>query len=171
MVTQNYGHIKGMQINLDREKAATLLAERKFKDGFDIALVQEPYIRFSQTEQLFRHKADGECKVEVWTKTHLRATTVIELTTANYVTVRLTGHDNELITSIYEEPGGQACPRLGEMSIKLNNMHNRHLIGADFNAHNVAWGRDETDARGVKLLTWCNARGYLVCNREDQGPF
>lgn len=38
--------LRFLQFNCDRGRQATDLAERKFLDEFDIALIQKPYVRF-----------------------------------------------------------------------------------------------------------------------------
>lgn len=146
-----------------------MLAEKRFMEGYDIACVQEPYVNFHQTEDFYRHKTTGRSKAEVWIKTNVEAMMIQNHTSANYVTVRLAGKENRYITSIYEEPGGNECPRLTELSRKLINTRGKHLIAGDLNAHNAAWGRDEMDARGVKVLAWCNANGYEIGNHIEQG--
>lgn len=90
MGSQEPKGLRLLQVNLDRGRAATLLAEKLFSEHYDVACIQEPYVKFSQTERFYRHKVDGSCKAEIWTKTD-KATTVTELTTANYVTIRLRG--------------------------------------------------------------------------------
>lgn len=159
-----------LQINLDRGKAATTLTERKFFQEFDIACIQEPYVNFIQTENYNRHKVEGLCKAEIWTKRNLRVTTLRELTTANYVTIKLEQGEDVHITSIYEEPGGGNCPRLNDLARRLGVRHSRHILAGDLNAHNAAWGEDETTVRGTEVLAWANMEGYEINNDRDMGP-
>lgn len=89
--------------------------------------------------------------MEIWTKSTIKALTVLELATKNYVTVRI---DDEIyITAIYDEPGGNTNKRLIELDSKLgNNRERKHVLGGDLNALSGAWGLDDTDKKGEELL-------------------
>lgn len=166
--------IKVFQFNADRGRQVTDLAEREFLKNYDLALIQEPYLKFIARPGYQRIRTQGNnaaIKAEIWAKDELDVTVMLQNTKENYVTVKLNGRDPFYITSLYDEPGGNTNKRLEELMSGWNsNFRKKHLIGGDFNAHCSAWGRDEDDRRGEKLLDWAISNNYVINNEADQGP-
>lgn len=161
-----------LQINVDRGRAASLLAEKTFLDFFDIALVQEPYRKHvgKGNYTIFRKEGREQIKAEIWVKSDIKAKRIDNLTTTNIVTVKIEGRKELFVTTWYDEPGGTVNRRLREIDTMISEGLKRHVMGGDANAHNGAWGFDEDDARGEELLEWAVMKGYLIVNDKYQGP-
>lgn len=166
--------LKIIQINLDRGKEATTLLIKKMKDeDIDIALIQEPYHRQIQEENYITHGRKKGAKTLIVTKTSIQSIiTRQDLTDNNYTTIAIEGvkDDTLLITSIYDEPGGNENKRLEEFTNKLKNTNSKHLLAGDINAHNSVWGGTHVDQRGGKLLDWTMKNMYEIHNDGRQPP-
>lgn len=79
--------LRVLQFNADRGRQATDMAERCFISAHDIALIQEPYVRFQPSNNYQRLKLHGA--EEIWVKNHVDATVLLQHTSANYVTVKV----------------------------------------------------------------------------------
>lgn len=85
-------HLRVLQFNADRGKQATDLGECFFLDGCDVALIQEPYVKFQAKNTFQRLKLYGTnytVKAEIWARNNLDVTVMLQDTTENYVILKL----------------------------------------------------------------------------------
>lgn len=172
METTEINGLRILQINVDKGKSATLLAEKKFLEDYDIALIQEPYQRRASrgSYTVFKKEGDNVVKVEIWVKGRIKATLIENLTTENFVTVQIASEENFHITTWYDEPGGRRNNRLIQFENLGGSNLEPHIMAGDPNAHNGAWGTDEDDARSEDLLEWAVGNRYLIKNDRKWGP-
>ncbi|KAG6438774.1 hypothetical protein O3G_MSEX000213, partial [Manduca sexta] len=177
------GSICVAQANLQRKQLATVefLLEAKAR-GFDIALIQEPYVggqgrvrdhrgvRIYQGDN--RQGAVVKAAVAVLND-KLTVTQCPSLTTTNIVVVKIqTGIREIVFISFYFEPDKPIGPYLEQLGDIVDKLGPRQiLIGGDTNAKSMWWGSESTDSRGEEMAGMLGENGLQVLNDGEAPTF
>lgn len=180
-----------IQINLQHCKAASAILTDKFqKNHFDIALVQEPWIRENKVKGLvgggevvhqsnFSHIKTRTC---IFIKPTLKKVFLPDLSNGDLTSIKLyivekNGFERQVVICSAYFP----CPPLnfpgssGHLITKVTDYcrsHNLQLIvGCDANAHHLAWGSSNTNTRGVDVMDFITLTNLEVVNVGNEPTF
>lgn len=179
--------LKVVQANLQHSKLATANLARKFRsEAIDVALIQEPWVVKGRVAGLA--ESGGKLLYENTVNTP-RSCLLInkdisvllqqEFCTRDTVTAKLKlgipgGSRDVIICSAYFPHDSAGPPPTEEVEALIDAVERRGenlIIGADVNAHHVAWGSTNCNTRGEHLLEFIAATRLVILNEGNSPTF
>lgn len=179
--------LKVIQANLQHKKTASANLANKFKsEAIDVALIQEPYVVKGRVLGL--GESGGRLMYDVTSETprtcllvnkKINALLLQEFCSRDLVTAKLrmdgiNGCGEIIIGSAYC-PSDSADPppteEVGKLVDKVKREDEHLVLGADVNAHHVAWGSTDCNARGESLLEYITRVDLDILNKGNKPTF
>ncbi|KAH7963851.1 hypothetical protein HPB52_023724 [Rhipicephalus sanguineus] len=168
--------IKFLQFNIDHARLASAnLFETMRECSIEIALISDPYRpgkKLPKPPPGFQYVAaeiDPAAAMLV-AKAPFDICPLLVTPTVVAVYCQARDHDVTLI-SVYAPPHKPMEPMLVLIEDAIRASRTRNIIVAgDFNAKHSAWGQQQTDARGSRLIAFAASHGLVVINDPDSIP-
>lgn len=168
--------IKFLQFNIDHARLASAnLFETMRECSIEIALISDPYRpgkKLPKPPPGFQYVAaeiDPAAAMLV-AKAPFDLCPLLVTPTVVAVYCQARDHDVTLI-SVYSPPHKPMEPMLVLIEDAIRASRTRNIIVAgDFNAKHSAWGQQQTDARGSRLIAFAASHGLVVINDPDSIP-
>ncbi|XP_035215009.1 uncharacterized protein LOC118188627 [Stegodyphus dumicola] len=176
----NQAQIKCTQINLQRAVAATTqVVQHAIQYNLDFLIIQEPYCREGQVASLplawkiFQKKANAEqapraaivCCNPSWSP-------YVVTTERDFVTILVIFEEQQfLLTSVYSPPTeGLTDVTCNFIRVKQKCPTVPHVVGGDFNAHNIIWGYQDTTPKGRDMEDFMACHDLHLHNSQGAQP-
>lgn len=168
-------NLRILQINLGKGKAASdLLNEHTRRRNWDIIAIQEPYHRQRPPNKYKEYKNSTTSKTIIYAKEDLGAILIKQGTTDNWTKILIEQEGNKLeVVCMYDEPKdpGRSNPsKFLEWTKTEDSKKGRLIVVGDLNAHNSAWGGDDTDERGADIMDWTLSHNMIIENDPESEP-
>lgn len=181
--------MKVLQINLHHSKAASAaLCQHFLREGYDLALIQEPWLHRGRIAGLGDSKGklissctSGKMRTCILVRQDLQCLPLLQWCSRDITSLNITwsqdGGERNTITvcSVYLPHDSTAPPPTVELeSIVEHATAERHqlLLGCDANAHHqIGWGSTDTNVRGEALLDFIVAHNLHVLNVGSRPTF
>ena len=175
------------QINLQHCKAASAELSRRFGlNHFDIVLIQEPYIYKDKVRGLEAGgdivylPGDSKPRTCIYMRKTFMFIPLTQFCTGDETVIQLTyeepaGYKQEIVLCSAYFPYDSTEPPPSE---NLNNLvdfcrrtKKQLIIACDSNAHNVAWGSKDTNARGSQVMDFIVVKDLHILNEGNEPTF
>ncbi|XP_035220296.1 uncharacterized protein LOC118193330 [Stegodyphus dumicola] len=178
--TQHQTPIRCAQINLQRAEAASTQAiQHAIHHNLDFLLIQEPYCREGQVAsfplawKIFQRKSTAEkapraaiaCCNPTWTP-------FLVSMERDFVSVLVIFNNQQFILStVYSSPSDDLTDATTAYNhVRLKCLTVPHIIGGDFNAHNVIWGYRDTTPKGHEMENFMANNNLHLHNSPGAQP-
>ncbi|CAG4996055.1 unnamed protein product [Parnassius apollo] len=179
--TNSYNPLKCLQINLDREYAATNELFKYVTDNqIEIVFVNEPYVGSGT----YMRRCPGYHIHQFSTKHHVKACILIkqnigsslgisEDSTSNICIVQITTNGKKIfLISVYVEPNTDESNTINTLELFLQKTKNySHIICGDFNGWHPLWNSSRANRRGNIIADLLTTNDLNLCNSGNVPTF
>nr|AMS38355.1 hypothetical protein [Bactrocera tryoni] len=175
--------LRVLQVNLHKSKIASAeLLLNLEKGGYDVALVQEPWIASgnvvaglkSQNYTTYTPSVINKVRSAILVKKSLFSHIDFSLSTDDLTVVAVKGAKDEslLLASCYMPHDCEApTAELQRLAATSSRRKQALVVGADANAHHTVWGSPDINQRGESLLNYILQSSLVVANRGEEPTY